>query len=600
MSHQESSSPPSPMEGFSEEESNANEPELDTIHFDTGPAPVPFFADATLDLSEAHDIAETPEPQRRTLSGADKSGPTAFIELPSLTENSTSEHHVQSPESIASKKQNVANMARITSADVPSARSHPPTHRPRAPTRPRDLGWAVAWLLFVPTSLVWTSTMRSHNANPDDVKADSQVALCVFYALVLTYGATILLGRLFYRTMGGADGDDARHIASQVLLGFCPLSVMVYPILILVLYWKAPLVLWKYGWIPLLAGIREFFWALQHFRSRQTFFSALMVMALDILSRSLRRMSFARTIGLLMGLQLAMVVWWKLAVFGAWNSGRMVPFAVALIAGLWLTRTVARLLSLIAAGGVTAWFAQQSLMMEEMERMKASQEDRRNTSMESDDASADYNVAGYTAAVMPEEYRSADASAYQSVLDFDEGLDDDFEDEEEDNGPTRARRPTGDWTASSVKGFLFSGLSFSFGSVTQCALLGGIAQFVWTVVRNTEGVAYPVSQRFPSSSSQFGFRGMQIGSDGTGFVGKLLQYANVSARTFVRGHSDLAMSHVAAYYKSYQRAANDVAVLVDTSGTLCYGALPPFCVTSKSYSRPPHASYQFRSRILGT
>lgn len=41
---------------------------------------------------------------------------------------------------------------------------------------------------------------------------------------------------------------------------------------------------------------------------------------------------------------------------------------------------------------------------------------------------------------------------------------------------------------------------------------------------------------------------------------------DVSIRGFVRSHSDLAMSHVAAYFLSYQRAANDVAVLIETSG----------------------------------
>ncbi len=35
---------------------------------------------------------------------------------------------------------------------------------------------------------------------------------------------------------------------------------------------------------------------------------------------------------------------------------------------------------------------------------------------------------------------------------------------------------------------------------------------------------------------------------------------------FVRSHSDLAMSHVAAYFKSYQRAANDVIALIESSG----------------------------------
>ena len=58
-----------------------------------------------------------------------------------------------------------------------------------------------------------------------------------------------------------------------------------------------------------------------------------------------------------------------------------------------------------------------------------------------------------------------------------------------------------------------------------------------------------------------GFRGMQVGQgDSTSVVQKLLNRANVVARAFVRAHSDLAMSHVAAYYKSYKRAALDVSL----------------------------------------
>eukprot|EP00970_Alexandrium_tamarense_P015556 scaffold5253_cov140-Alexandrium_tamarense.AAC.1 len=41
---------------------------------------------------------------------------------------------------------------------------------------------------------------------------------------------------------------------------------------------------------------------------------------------------------------------------------------------------------------------------------------------------------------------------------------------------------------------------------------------------------------------------------------------DVAIRGFVRSHSDLAMSHVAAYFKSYQRAANDVIALIESSG----------------------------------
>ena len=63
---------------------------------------------------------------------------------------------------------------------------------------------------------------------------------------------------------------------------------------------------------------------------------------------------------------------------------------------------------------------------------------------------------------------------------------------------------------------------------------------------------------------------MQIGreglGDGIGIVYKIFGKINVLARSFVRSNTDLGLSQVAAYYKSYQRAAQDVSVLVDGSG----------------------------------
>ena len=181
-----------------------------------------------------------------------------------------------------------------------------------------------------------------------------------------------------------------------------------------------------------------------------------MCMALDILSRSLRRSSFYPMIAALMGFQLCMVVCWKLAVFGA-NS--FVWLLIALVAGKWLTGTVARILGLIASGGIASWFAQQSILMAEIQHMQASQ----HSEPTSDDASADYDV-GYNTRPLPEEYGTADASVYQSVLDMDEGIDDEFEVEDGNEG-----RST-EWTnagGSTVKAFFLAAVTISFGSVAQ-------------------------------------------------------------------------------------------------------------------------------------
>lgn len=96
-------------------------------------------------------------------------------------------------------------------------------------------------------------------------------------------------------------------------------------------------------------------------------------------------------------------------------------------------------------------------------------------------------------------------------------------------------------------------------------MLGGLAQFTWSVVRNVDATTSSVSEQ------SVGFRGMQIGQDGRGVsvILKVVHKATRIARSFVRTHSDLGMSHVAVYYKSYQRAASDVMALVEATGMFC-------------------------------
>lgn len=520
-----------------------------------------FFADATLDLSEAHDMAETPVPQRFLMSTTTKNQAPGLIDMPNLTPSSDaeeeppfntqrstmtgSEHKTCSSDSTrpTANMRSTRNMNRISNEDRP--RIPTLSHPPRRPQRPRDIPWAVLWVLFVPFSLCWT--MSYHRDYSFYTKS---LQLAVFNCLLLAYGATFVLGRLLYRTMGGGDGDDARHVATHLILMFAPISVAVYLLLSLVIFLKTPDVM-GYALIPLIFLVRNL-WALRQWRTQQTFFEALVCMALDILSRSLRRSSFYRMVGALMGLQLCMVVLWKLAVFGA-NGVFWV--LIALLSGKWLTGTVARIIGLIASGGIASWFTQQSILIQEMERMKASAHHDEPTS---DDASADYDV-GYNQ--VPEEDRTADASVYQSVLDMDEGIDDDFQDE--DNGSREGSNERTNPGGSTAKGFLLAAVTTSFGSVAQCGLLGGLAQFTWSVLRNADSLSTSLSQR------SLGFRGMQIGQDGArgvSVIWKIVNKTSIVARSFVRTHSDLAICHVAAYYKSYQRAASDVMALVDASG----------------------------------
>ena len=192
---------------------------------------------------------------------------------------------------------------------------------------------------------------------------------------------------------------------------------------------------------------------------------------------------------------------------------------------------------------------------------------------------------------MPEAYRTADASAYASVMDFDEGLDDDYEEEDDDgrNGDGGMEYRYHSTNASShslnnhqqqssssttnVKSFLTAGCTFSFGSVAQCGLLGGLAQFLWSVVRSVDTMGFFLQNRL-SSNDSMGFRGMDISvnraASPAGWKQKLAYWymkMDVAIRGFVQSHLDLAMSHVAAYYKSYQRDKN----IDDTAGGFVFG-----------------------------
>jgi hypothetical protein len=114
---------------------------------------------------------------------------------------------------------------------------------------------------------------------------------------------------------------------------------------------------------------------------------------------------------------------------------------------------------------------------------------------------------------------------------------------------------------STVKSILWTGVTINFGSIAHCGLLGGLAQFIWSQVRRIEAAQTALNSRNGNAS---GFQGMTVGGgNGMDSVGTKLI---LGARLFARHHSDLAMTHVAAYYKGYSRAARDVATIVDQSG----------------------------------
>ena len=82
---------------------------------------------------------------------------------------------------------------------------------------------------------------------------------------------------------------------------------------------------------------------------------------------------------------------------------------------------------------------------------------------------------------------------------------------------------------------------------------------------------------------------MEIGGVDEGSqMRQFLLQVNIIARNFVRSHSDMAMSHVAAYQKSYKRAAQDVAILVEEKGESTTTKIKILSSANRTFSKYSH------------
>lgn len=623
----------------------------------------PFFADVTLDISVAHDIAETPEiVTRKTYdpsvhvpslpdippmpspleiqqdqAGSIESSVSQRLETPQnmqsqaiLPEDSgnsdeqNQQHEDQetpsrslswNDESDPSDSDENHVMARVTSTNTPGGRFRPfgntnGNWRTRLQRKqwPKDISWAVAfWMVvpvgfFVPLILYGGSKTSSDTTNASWLAAATSPRSATLHTL--SWGlavAAAFLPRLLYRTSGGVGaGDDARHFASQVLLVSAPVSALVYLSLVVATYWLLPSAFWPYGLIPLWYLGRDIY-LFRHWKmtattpgGRQAFFQALACAALDILSRSLKRKALYRTLVVVIIAQFGVIVVWRLSLLVALRSGSYVWAMITFVAGKWATGTVARLLTLMACGGVSNWFAEQTSLLEQsMQPMEGRQEGAQSAGVNGGVGDNDENVQnnGNTGGTnngiengMPEAYRIADASEYKST--FRHGTEGNYEsDDEEDSdddenyegllNAARAksqlatnrrrrdqqlRREMRDARASTIRQLMKSGLTTSFGSVAKCGLLGGLAQFVWSQIRKVDHA------RATFGGSRTRYIPVHVTERGDGMFSRIMKWINFVARDFVRTHSDMAMSYVADYQMSYTRAAREVAILLDEAG----------------------------------
>lgn len=283
----------------------------------------PFFADYVMDLSEAHDLAETPDADRprfdprylskqrmdriRVPSLTFRTAGTATTAAASLdvTEegdddddhdnvdgnNFEDDDDVDAIRSVSSssltppldnRHYNSAGrihtplrgtssaVAAMTTSTTFDGTTEPSLTRitnfetdvrtlspPRSPPRwPRDIPWAIAFWIVVPASVLWplihrisTQGPTYHGDNDDHSSrynplwtpaAMDYVSVTTLHTLVWSAGVGLLLSRFLYRTPGGGEGDDQRHVIAAAISATAPLSLLINVILTLLILYACP------------------------------------------------------------------------------------------------------------------------------------------------------------------------------------------------------------------------------------------------------------------------------------------------------------------------------------------------------------------------
>lgn len=482
-------------------------------------------------------------------------------------------------------------------------------HRPaRPPRRPRDTQW-IAWFLFVALPLllvpafigdsVWKQSSNSSSSSTTTTNNIWHHMEKVNIPIIITALVATLIARIFYLSRGGGEGEDRRYFSSQILIVTNMVACFILPVVTLVFY-NLPVrgTLLYNSFVLFLAyvSIKDIYIFAKLFRSarimregvndgQRTLFRMLVNSGLDVLCRSLKCHSFYRVVVVVILVQLGIIILIQRAIALVICLDGIVQKLALLVLGVvgyWVTGICIKLLSYLACGGITAWFAQQSALLQELETMKQ----RRNEHLMKESKERGNNGKSILANdeeklytnTMPEAYRSIDASAYSVGIEFDEGIDDDCDDDCDDfslNPHQHEYSNNTEWISThnntlTVKVFLKSALTISFGSILHCALVGGVANFAWSRVRTWENLT--ASQIRYESVGQGTFQEMDIGrdyDDGSTLQQRLFTLWKkfiIASKCFVRNHNDLALTHVGAYYKSYTRAANDVMSLIVASG----------------------------------
>jgi len=307
--------------------------------------------------------------------------------------------------------------------------------------------------------------------------------------------------------------------------------------------------------------------------SNVSFITALFEMCLSILSRPVRRRSSPRSppnpsascidslktltyIALLMnfivvGLSLHLGLY-PLLQFD--NQVPWVPLTAFLAAGFWSTAVIRRIVGLVSSCIVYAWFERQGVLVGRLAQATPAKSDE-----------------GYS------NFRVVNRTGYSQVGDDPDDDDDDSggggedagnrnEVEAQDDLSTASPSGSNNMETPTVQSFVIQAVTVSFGSVVKCAMLGGLAQFAWGVVRYLDEVERFRQRRKRGGGHMGGFNSMNIGdvSSGNNSVSAAFRVYTV-LKAFVRSYNDFGLAHCAAYCKSYRRAAFDVYALIEES-----------------------------------
>jgi hypothetical protein len=583
---------------------------------------VPFFADATLDINEARGIAMTPDISNNRLFGMNHNHKVMMemvnqIPLPTISDQND-DHEVQNRikmsqmtmaqhshnqvtnvtfsavtaiqndtnhgekhdyETKESKQQNddmqressiithamhhhhpnqpmatITTTTTTTATSFSSIQNH--AHRPKIPSRPRDKKWMTAYVISLP--LVFFPFLLQAPDKSDDYDNSHRLELAdfpLFICLILA----LFIGRIFYVSSRGEDGEDQRFLAGQILIVSNAASCVVLPLMTFTIYYLnvgvGMYVLTLIGLIGM--TIREMYIFAKLYRSgyiltegvndsERAFFRMLVNTSLDVLSRSFRSHSFYRMVAFLLILQFTILLLLRKALEYSFLCRRWQIFwiCVIIVIGYWSVAIVIRFLTYLSCGGITSWFAQQCVLVKEMEQMRRKQG---GSSDDDDDDDDNANVKGF----------DLNAHRYFGGMKYDQDFDSiDSNGDFDGMGIENLRKSSPAFqTDLTVKAFVRSGTGVSLGSIIHCALTGGFARFLW-FFNFTIHDYVSKSERYRTLNS------MRVGEETESWISE----ARARSIAFVRNNHDLALCHVAAYYSSYTRAANDVMSLIEVSG----------------------------------